>query len=47
MDEKVRQKEFDIGNNSGEYKMKAIWDNAIYARESELGHLSSFYYLVL
>ena len=33
-------------NNSGEYEVEAIWDSAIYARDSESGHLSGFYYLV-
>ena len=39
---------FDAGDNdSGEYKMEAIWDSAVYLRESKSGHLSGFYYLVL
>ena len=39
--------EFDAGNNkSREYKVEAIWDSAVYARESESGHLPGFYYLV-
>ena len=39
--------ELDEGNNdSGEYKVEAIWDSAVYVRKSELGHLSGFYYLV-
>ena len=33
-------------NDSGEYKVEAIWDSAVYARESESGHLPSLYYLV-
>ena len=38
--------EFDAGDNdSGEYKVEAIWDNAVYAKESE-GHLPKLYYLV-
>ena len=45
MDEKVRQMEFDAGNNE-EYEVEAIWDIAIYARELESGHLPSLYYLV-
>ena len=46
MDEEVGQMEFDAGDNkSGEYKVDAIWDNAIYARESESGHLPGLYYL--
>ena len=32
--------ELDAGNNkSREYKVEAIWDSKVYARESELGHL--------
>ena len=47
VNEKVRQMEFDAGDNeSEEYKMEAIWDNAVYARESESGHLPCLYYLV-
>ena len=38
--------EFDTGNNSGKYKVETIWDNAIYAKKSESGHLPGFYYLV-
>ena len=37
--------ELDAGNNSEEYKIEAIWDSAVYARELE-GHLPGFYYLV-
>ena len=39
--------EFDIGNNSWEYEVEAIWDNTVYIKEWESGHLPSFYYLVL
>ena len=36
----------DINNeNSGEYEIEAIWDSAIYTRES-VGYLSGLYYLV-
>ena len=39
--------ELDAGDNhSGEYKVEAIWDSAVYARESESGHLPGLYYLV-
>ena len=31
--------ELDAGDDSGEYEMEAICDSAVYARESELGHL--------
>lgn len=38
----------DAGNNNNkEYKVKVIWDNAIYIRELELSDLLYFYYLVL
>ena len=36
---------FEPGNNK-EYKMEAIWDSAVYVRESESGHLPDLYYLV-
>ena len=45
MDEEVRQMEFDAGDNE-EYEVEAIWDSAVYARESESGHLLGLYYLV-
>ena len=38
--------ELDAGDNSGEYEVEAIRDSAIYAKESELGHLLGLYYLV-
>ena len=38
--------ELDAGNDSGEYKVEAIRDSAVYARESESGHLPGLYYLV-
>ena len=39
--------ELDAGDNdSGEYKVEAIWDSAVYAKESESGHLLVLYYLV-
>ena len=34
------------GNNSGKYKMEAIWDSVVYAKESESSHLLGLYYLV-
>ena len=46
MDEEIKQIEFDAGDNSGKYKVKAIWDGAVYARESKSGYLSDLYYLV-
>ena len=40
--------EFDVGDNeSGEYEVETIRDSAVYARESELGHLPGLYYLIL
>ena len=40
--------ELDAGNDedSGKYKVEAIRDSAVYARESESGHLPRLYYLV-
>ena len=47
VDEEVRQMEFNAGDNeSGEYKVEAIWDSAVYARELESDHLPDLYYLV-
>ena len=40
--------EFDKGNDkSGEYKVEAIQDSAVYATKSKSGHLPGFYFLVL
>ena len=36
VDENIRQMKFDAGN-SEEYELEAIWDSAVYARESESG----------
>ena len=48
VDKKVKQMEFDIDNNdSKKYKIKAIQDSAVYAKELESGYLSGFYYLIL
>ena len=38
--------ELDASNNSGEYEVEAIWDNAVYTRESDSGHPPGLYYLV-
>ena len=38
--------ELDAGNDSDEYKVEAICDSIVYARESESGHLPGLYYLV-
>ena len=39
--------ELDAGDDSRKYEVEAIWDNAIYARESKSGHLLGLYYLFL
>ena len=37
----------DAGNEGkGKYKVEAIWDSAVYAKESKSGHLPGLYYLV-
>ena len=36
----------ELDEDGGEYKVEAIRDSAVYARESESGHLPGFYYLV-
>ena len=38
--------ELDAGDDNGEYEVEAIRDSAVYARESESGHLPGLYYLV-
>ena len=38
--------ELDAGDDSGEYKLEAIWDSAVYAKKSKSGHLLGLYYLV-
>ena len=38
--------ELDVGDNSEEYEVEAIWDSALYAIKSKLGHLPGLYYLV-
>ena len=38
--------ELDANDDNGEYKVEAIWNSAVYARESESGHLPGLYYLV-
>ena len=42
----VEQLEFEVGSNNKDYKVEGICDSAVYAKESEIGHLSGFYYLV-
>ena len=47
VNKEVKQMEFDAGDDDGgEYKVEAIWDSAVYARETESGHLPGLYYLV-
>ena len=38
--------ELNAGNNSGEYKVEAIWNSAVYVKELKSGHLPGLYYLV-
>ena len=38
--------ELNAGDNSKKYKLKAIWDNAVYANKAE-NHLLGLYYLVV
>ena len=48
VDEEIRQMKFNNngnGNNNREYKVEAIWDSAVYARELEV-YLLGLYYLV-
>ena len=46
VNKEVRQIKFDAGNDDrGDQKVEAIWDSAVYARESESGYLTGFYYL--
>ena len=42
----VTQLEFKAGDDA-EYKVEAIWDSAVYARELEARHLPGLYYLIL
>ena len=45
VDENVTELEFNAGD-SEEYKVEAIRNSAVYAMESESGHLPGLYYLV-
>ena len=46
VDDNNNAAELDTGDESREYKVEAIQDSAVYARESELGHLLALYYRV-
>lgn len=47
VDKATSQLEFDNGNGKGgKYEVVAIYGSAVYAKESEGGHLPGFYYLV-
>ena len=47
VDEEVRQMEFNADNDESRvYKVESIRDSAVYARESESGHLPGLYYLI-
>ena len=39
--------ELDTDDNSKKYELEAIWDSAIYVKESKSDHLPDLYYLVL
>ena len=45
VDKRVTELKLEAGN-SKEYKVEAIWDNAVYVSKSELGQLPRLYYLV-
>ena len=36
----------NAGKDSGKYELEAIWNNVVYARQSESSHLPELYYLV-
>ena len=38
--------EFDTNDNEEEYKVEAMWDSAVYARESKSDQLPGLYYVV-
>lgn len=47
MDENVRQIDFDVDNNDNKkYKVEAISNSAVYAKELKLDYLLRLYYLV-
>lgn len=45
MDKNITQLEFDASNNN-KYEVEKIWDNGIYAIESEANHLPGLYYFI-
>ena len=45
VDKRVTELKFQA-SNSKDYKIEAIWDNAVYTSKSELGQLIGLYYLV-
>ena len=47
VDEKIaEQLQFDVSGDNKEYEVEGICNSIVYARESEVGHLPSLYYLV-
>ena len=47
MDKKTaEQLKFEAGGDNEEYEVESICDSAVYARESETGHLLGLYNLV-
>ena len=37
----------DTGDNSKKYKLKTIWENSVYVKESGSGQLPGFYHLIM
>ena len=47
VDDKIaEQLKFEAGGNNEKYELEGICNSAVYARESETGHLLGLYYLV-
>ena len=46
IDEKTSQLKFKINGKDEEYKVEAIGDSMVYARELESSYLPSLYYLI-
>ncbi len=46
VDEVMSQLEFESDDEGEEYEIETICDSAVYARESDSGHLPGLYYLV-
>ena len=46
VDKQVIELEFEAGNSKA-YKVKVIWNSAVYANKSESGQLPGLYYLLV